>query len=720
MKKLYTLGMALAMVAFGTQSFAQVKQLNSKAPNVPFTSEMTSSSKIKATKGLEKGGGPEVYWSEDFSNGFDGQGSNGAWSVSEDLGSLWFWTFPVGATDGYDPDAAILGGASADYETKIPNYFGTRDVVGSETRDNGVMMLDADRYNSTSTVEEPDGGLTENVITSSLVSPPMDLTAVTGGAVLTFNQYLRVCCSGYGASADITVDGGATWLPFDAFTPYGEANQNIDVQASFDITDILAGAADLSAVQVRFFWNGSQSHYFWSLDDVKITALPDNDLVAGETFTNNYYQQENTVFAADNPTPATDYFGAFEYYDQPEYYTRPYNFAMEVTNAGGLLQENVVLTVTATSPGGAITTFDSDPIDLESGVMDTITISSVLLSQIADPIETGQYIFDFSVASSATDDTPGNNVGDSRQSTVSSESDNNEFAIMRNDVNDYTGAYTTLGQDVIWATSYEFPELQAGNSPKYITHVEAVFLFSADFAETIAGELVYFNVRKNHPFEEDEAIPETAAIALFGSDNLAYDDQELEFTIQESDIWNSDDGLPFVWASFLLPTPVLIEPDVVYQAEFRVPAAGGAIVFPPVTGDSEIYSSLVYDFADGAWSWLGSAAENTGNAMPIRFRTATVDNLEDVSYESGLTLIQNYPNPMTDVTRIQYSVEESTTATLEVRDITGKLVFTKGLGTLSANVPQTYELQRGDLAPGVYTYSLVTPEFQVSRKLTVQ
>ncbi len=710
MKKILSIA---AVLVFTTQTIAQINRNLGIDPTQPLTSSMAPIKQNK--KSPAKGNGPEVYWSDDFSNGFAGQGDNGDWTTGEELGSLWFQTFPVDAENGYDPDSAILGGTNPDYGTKIPNYFGLRDVVNSETRDNGVMMLDADRYNSTSTVEEPDGELLENTFTSALISPSINLMGIDGGnALLTYNQYLRVCCAGFEASLDVSVDGGSNWVQFDIYTPFQVNDGDEDLVVTLNISEVLQNAVDLSDVRLRFNWTGNQTHYFWSIDDVKITALPANDLVAGETFTNNYFEMENTVFDAVNPTSTADYFYAFEYYDQPEYYTRPYNFGMVVTNAGAETQDEVTLTVTGISPDGTEIEWNSEPISIEAGVTDTLKISNKLLIEISDPLEIGQYTFDFSVSQMQEDEIPGNNSGDSRGTIVSNEVDNDGFAIMRNDANSYQGSYNQIGQDVIWATSYVFPELQAETEPKVITHVEAVFLFSEDFAETVVGETVYFNVRKNHPFDEVEGQPLTESTVFFGSNNLTYDDEELEYIIQEEDLWNPSNGLPFVWASFPLSTPILIEPGVIYLAEYRIPAAVGGIVFPPVTTESEPFSSALYDFADGDWFSLGL------NAMPIRFRTTSLLGIDDLTYESGLTLIQNYPNPMTDVTRIQYSVEKSTTATLEIRDITGKLIFTKGLGTLSANVPQTYELQRGDLAPGVYTYSLVTPESQITRKLTVQ
>ena len=102
-------------------------------PSIPSTGNSE-----KETKSVPaKGGSLEVFWSEDFSNGFDGQGDNGQWTTDGQQAEYWFHTFPVGAENGYDPEAPI-----AEYGDILPNYFGTRDVVSSPSRDNGVIMFD--------------------------------------------------------------------------------------------------------------------------------------------------------------------------------------------------------------------------------------------------------------------------------------------------------------------------------------------------------------------------------------------------------------------------------------------------------------------------------------------------------------------------------------------------------------------------------------------------
>ncbi len=714
MKRLYTIGMALAIGAFSTQSFAQVQQLDAELTH-PLTS--IKKDKVKTNTATAKGTDETViYWQEDFSNGLDGMGSNGAWDTEEDQGDLWFITYPIGSAEpeAYDPAAALVGASDA-YGTNIPNYFGDRDVVSSPTRDNGVVMLDGDRWNSTSTEEAPDGTLTQNPFLASLVSPSMDLTGVEN-ALLTFYHYSRVCCSGYALSTDISVDGGDTWIPYDVFTPYGDGNDDVDIQVSLNISEVLQGASDLSDCRIRFFWNGSQSHYFWSIDDIQITSLPDNDMVAGETWYNNYFDLIDDFELAENALPAVDYYREFEYLNTPDYFTRPFDFAMEVTNAGSQTQTDVQLNVTVTSPSGVVYNVSSPGVSIETTVTDTLMIENITYADIlnGDPIEEGEYLIEYNVSQAEEDERPDDNTGTTRATNVSME--NGEVpAYFRNDGNNYEGAYTTLGQDVIWGTPYVFTST---DEDKFITHVEAVFLFSEGFAETIAGEIIYFNVREGSVLEEDDTDPETITSVFFDSDNaLTYEDGDLEYTIEESDIWNSDDGFPFVWVSFELPEPIMIEENKIYQAEYRVPAAGGGIVFPPVTGPQEKYASVLYDFADGAWFFLGT------NAMPLRFRTmgADPDGVEDfATVQDGITLMQNFPNPFNSSTRIQYMLDDATTANFEVRDITGKVVYTENLGTVAPGVVNFIELNKGSLTAGVYTYSIVTPDYVVTRKLTVE
>ncbi|MCA1763664.1 MAG: T9SS type A sorting domain-containing protein [Cryomorphaceae bacterium] len=705
MKRLYTLTVAFALCAFMSTSYAQVQQTQHELMYKPSVAvENPNKVKLPATAK----GDQEVFWSEDFSNGPDGQDDNGAWTTDGPQGDLWFLTFPAEDPNGYDETVPVDG-----YGDFLPNYWG-EEIVTSPTRDNGVMFIDADRWNSTSTApdDDPSENTTSNPLDAKLVSPTFDLSG-QDFALVSFWQSLRLCCANASAVIwEFSVDNGDTWIPYDVSSQYGEVNDEIVVEATINISDILQQVDDLTQCKMRFSFTGEATHYFWNIDDIAITALPDNDLAAGATFLNSYHSLQPGFDAGT--VDAVDYYDTFDMWQSPTYLTRPMNFAMEVTNAGAQTQTNVQLVVTATSPSGIEEPFTSDPIDLEAAVTDTLTIEDVTFLDIVggSEFEPGQYTYDFEVIQDEEDERPNDNFGASRSNNVNFDVENDDFGIYWNGREAYNGAYTTLGQDVIWSTPYTFTETDVDY---VITHVEAVFQFNDDFAETVAGEVVYFNVRSGSVLEEDETMPETITTTFFDSENpIDYADQELEFIIEESDIWNQGNGLPYTWASFELPSPILIEAGQVYQAEYRVPAAGSGIVFPPVTGSQEQYAGTLYDFEDGDWFFLGFNTINT------RFRTQLASDVDDVTYESGVQLLQNYPNPAVDNTRIQYRLDETMDITFEVYDMAGKLVHTEDMGNVPAGAVQNFEFNVSALSSGMYTYSIVSENTRVTRKLTVQ
>ncbi len=710
MTKIYLFGCFLGVASIAS---AQNSDIQEHSPNTYFTKN-TKHRTVPIQSAEAKGGDENIiYWSEDFSNGMDGQGDNGSWSTEEENGGLWFVTYPPEIEGGYDMSTPLVD-ASVDYGDHLPNWYEGTDILGSTTRDNGLMMMDADRFNSTATEEDPDnpvGNTLSNSLISALVSPSFDLTGVES-AQLSYWHSTRFCCATgeYALSVEVSVDDGDTWIPFDGYTDYSQFDGE-STQINIDISDVLQGATNLTECRVKFNWNGGQTHYYWMLDDIAIVSVPANDLVAGSTWYNSFHEVldafENTDF------PAADYYNEFEYLYSPDYFARPFDFAMEVTNNGTQTQTNVVLTVTITAPDGTTDQVSTEPITLESGVMDTLSIPGYELSAITPELQYGNYGFEYEVSQAEVDERPDNNVGGDRGHNISTEAED-DFGIFMNGENTYGGAYTDDGQDRIFGTALVFSDFTVEN--KAITHIEAVFLWSEDFAETIAGEVVYFNLRQGSVLEEDDADPETATTVFFDSDNpLTYEAENLAFTIEEEDIWLDTDGQPFVWSSIELPTPILIESGVVYQAEYRIPAAGDNIVFSPTPdGDQEKYSSLMYDFDDGGWFYLGEAA------LPIRVRTGNTTGLEQITHENGIKLTQNFPNPFTDDTRIQYQLDETNEATFEVFDMAGKLVYSQDLGLVPAGAANVLEFNRKSLSSGVYTYSITTATERVTRKMTIE
>lgn len=715
MTKIYLFGCFL-----GVASIASAQNFNIKEHSPNNYLRNNTKHRTHQTPQSKGDGSAIIYWSEDFSEGLDGQGDNGAWSDGEEYGDLWFVTYPPEATNGYNPDVP-LEDASPNYADQLPNWFTGTDILESPSRDNGIMMIDADRFNSTATVgntEPPTDHTLTNSFAASLISPPFDLTGVTA-AELSYWHSSRFCCAvdDYALSVEFSIDNGDSWIPFDGYTDYAQFDGE-STQINIVISDILQDATDLTECRIKFFWNGLQSHYFWMIDDVAIISPPENDLAAIRGWYGDHHKYSESVFSEDSEVDAVGYYNSFEYLMTPDHYyeNRPLKFALAVKNNGTETQTGVKMIVTTVAPDGSDgpTWDDGETVSIDPGQTDTLIMPEKFLTEITPTLEAGNYTFNYEVVQNEIDERPNDNTGIVRGTNISVETEaNNYYTTYRNGENSYGGSYPTDGQDRIFGTAYVFPNDVAS---KVITHVETVFLFDEDFAETQAGEVVFFNVREGSVFEEDED-PESITTVFFDEDNpLFYEQSDLEYTIEEEDIWHSADGFPFIWTSFELPSPILVEAGKVYQAEFRIPTAGGNVVFnPSPDGEQEEFSSFMYDPSDG-WFFLAD------NAQPIRFRMndeATV-GLETVTIESGITLLQNYPNPFSDETRIQYSLDETQEASIEIHDLAGKLIISENLGMVSAGSANSYLLDGTALSAGIYTYSIVTPNTKVTRKLTVQ
>lgn len=706
MKKIYLLIGALCLLgSANAQNSAKKVQLDRQPLSLsPAISKESKLKQAYSQMNQAKGDGPEVYFSEDFGNGFDSP--NGTWTTEGPQGDLWFHTFPLGSENGYDPEEINNENYSA-----IANYWGAGNTIQSNTQDNGFMMLDADAFNSTSTSpDDPPGPNTfDNPIEAYLVSPAIDLTGVSA-ASLTFAHSYRMCClfANMNLYVEMTVDGGDTWVPAVSIV-YDETQ--IDDQETTvvqDITSILAGATDIENVQIRFHWpfgangedNLTNSHYFWMVDDIAITQIPDNDLRAGTTFYNNYHDLAEAW--DDGEVADEDYVASFEYRNQPNYSLRPFNYAMEVENVGATTQTGVVLEVTLEDPDGNLETFTSEPaISLEPGESEMLFINDVIPDFWADPID-GLYVSDFQVLQDQNDFNPVDNFGTARGMRISS--DGSEGAIFQNGLN-YTGSFPDRGNDHIWGQRYKFTENEAANT--VITHVEFLLLNSPGFAETQTGEIMFVNVREGSILSDEDD-----SFVYFGDDNLEYEGDDIEYETTEDELY--DGGPTQNWVSFELPNPVLVDPNEIYTAEFRVPIAGGDIIFPTLAGNGEENGGAVaYDFQGDGWFIATDAS------VFIRFRTNSILSVDEVSVEEGIELVQNYPNPVVDQTRISFKLDEPSEIALEIRDVAGKLVDKQVLGLRPAGVTN-HEYNASNLSSGVYMYSILTDKGSVTRKMIVE
>ena len=99
------------------------------------------------------------------------------------------------------------------------------------------------------------------------------------------------------------------------------------------------------------------------------------------------------------------------------------------------------------------------------------------------------------------------------------------------------------------------------------------------------------------------------------------------------------------------------------------------------------------------------------------------ENTTDVAANSPVVansfdLSQNYPNPFNPVTNITYSLEKEGEVTLQIFDVTGKLVETLVKGNMAAGI-HTISWNAADLGSGIYFYKLNSDGQTLMKKMTL-
>ena len=105
----------------------------------------------------------------------------------------------------------------------------------------------------------------------------------------------------------------------------------------------------------------------------------------------------------------------------------------------------------------------------------------------------------------------------------------------------------------------------------------------------------------------------------------------------------------------------------------------------------------------------------------MAFLTVSITGIED-DVPDGLpgsfALFQNYPNPFNPTTTIGFNLATRSTVSLQVYDITGRVVEERELGSLSSGNHEI-EFDASGLASGVYLYRLATESYTQTKKMVL-
>ena len=179
---------------------------------------------------------------------------------------------------------------------------------------------------------------------------------------------------------------------------------------------------------------------------------------------------------------------------------------------------------------------------------------------------------------------------------------------------------------------------------------------------------------------------------------------------------------------------------VAYRSGFRGPDPGHKVVAMFMDADGD--NARVGDFMTGFWPnppdqsniWgkpVGLTTDSDGSLylssdwinhliLKVEYNGEATSIEDDESPELPLAtaLEQNYPNPFNPVTKIGYSLKESTSVTLEIFDALGRKVATLVDGYQSAGRYQV-DFNASKLSSGVYLYRLKAGDYTESKLLTL-
>lgn len=140
---------------------------------------------------------------------------------------------------------------------------------------------------------------------------------------------------------------------------------------------------------------------------------------------------------------------------------------------------------------------------------------------------------------------------------------------------------------------------------------------------------------------------------------------------------------------------------------------GGPNVLVGASGNSPAGTTLIMsDFG-------GSDTYQVPHTAMVRMNFNATVGIAESDFHQGVGLGQNYPNPAQGATtRIDLSLEQAAPVTLELRDMSGKLVRVLAQGTLSPGLHRV-DVDTADLGAGVYMYTLTTGSVRMTKRMTV-
>jgi hypothetical protein len=612
----------------------------------------------KSTETINKKAPGDVFWYEDFANGVAGNSVDGD---NNPIGGAWTRGF-TGSTD-YSAVWNFNQNPRGQYESNLPFL--------SESASNGWMIFDA---NYQTDQDNPGGFIT---IDGYLESPAIDITSMgTNALVLEVQQTYRTCCSGAAYPVGIFVgyydNGSASWVwtkknsgnaahntypASRTSSGYNAERREINIACEASLA-----AANTGEIKVRFHWNselnGSNSYYMWMIDDVRIKE-------AGGFDANLYKMYSGDIFSD------------FEYYAIPDGQIINYPLVVDgrISNQGGGDLTGVQLDVTVTND------VTSSVVHTSSSPQQNITVcdgeGAILYNTGFIPTDDAVYTVQLAVSTNEADEVSGNNMRSKK------------FEKTAYEFGHYNPSSPDVGIDVV----------NDGSNPGRVMSAYAIYEDA-----TIYGFYVYF--LNGTTAASTNTVDQIAKISIRDAADAVSIIREQEFILCSNCI---NKVMPIRFEN----------PLNVFAGDFFYASldafGGGDVLVVAADYDGDDDNSTLLDI-NGT---IFGASQDPYVNLSFDPNIETLLSLNDIKNTNGLSLMQNIPNPATFSTEIRYALGNTANVTLEVVDVTGKVIATHALGMRAAG-DHSFELNTSDFADGIYYYTLTAGSDRLSNKMVVR
>jgi hypothetical protein len=555
---------------------------------------------------------------------------------------------------------------------------GTHDpMLQSTTKDNGCVALFMEIFQV--------AGNPEIRVDNSVGFPPMDCSAHSSVVVRyethfmgshPVDMFLEVSVDNWVHSATYSVNFGCGHKDRPLDYPKGKP-----AIMEVNVSDVAAGMA---GVQMRLHWVNS-ALYYWAIDDFTLSEAYNDDLKI------SYVQMEwedndpNTLVPWIYNIPKSQLDGT----------NGLANFQTTALNFGENDQEDVYLDLDITKNGNSVFHRMSPQKDLSVLVTDTIEIAEKY-----SPVDYGHYKLSMELKSKSADE----NLTDNKREVFFNVTDS--IYSRADDTNDLGWSFTMERYDINAEANVGF--FTGTMFPIYNDcEVSSVSVFIAGGK---ADELINYRYSLYYvPVEESDPTPfevlSTETIQLDSADfgtwvTLMFDkDGETEF-LKKGDL---------VYAGLTFDN---------MNPEYMVRRNKGIEI--GTDNSVKLVESTAIGFSNGYWeTGLGDfiGKRNLMIRLNLNDHANLIDGVEAIRQEALLG--QNYPNPFTGSTQINFELSSGSDVTFELTDISGRKVLEIHKGHLPAGT-HTTELETGNLEAGVYFYTLRAGNFIKTKQLVIR